>query len=63
MKQEEKDALVDTKGITLNGKPAKINGRREPFASVCELNGPLKVEFAWRTVKNIIANGGQFKAN
>ncbi len=61
--QHEIDALVDTKGVTLNGKPAKIQGRLEGFANVSELDGPLSVQYAWSTVKNIVASGGQFKAN
>ena len=39
---------------TLNGKPAKIMGRLEPFALVGQLPQGLAVEFAWETVDYVM---------
>jgi len=53
---------IDDSCITLNGKPAKIIGKKEKFPQVVELHGPLAVTFSWETIQRVIANGGHFKA-
>jgi len=61
--QKEKDDLVllsYINGCTLDGKPACIGGRLNPFASVGHIDGPLTVEWAWETAKRIMDNDGKF---
>lgn len=57
-----KCGYVYGKNITLNGKPAKIMGHRNRFATVAQLDGPLACEFSWQAVKRILDRGGVFKA-
>jgi hypothetical protein len=59
--QEERQALVDTKGITLDDDPATISGTRLDFAHI-RASGGRNVEFAWSTVARIVANGGKFRS-
>lgn len=47
---------------TLDGRPATISGRRNAFATVAELDGPLALEWAWETVARIMDAGGAFKS-
>lgn len=58
----ERRALVETEGVTLDGKPAKISGYCNPFATVQEFTTGLHCDFAWPTVARIVANGGAFKS-
>ncbi|HEX2242599.1 MAG TPA: hypothetical protein VHK27_04995 [Gammaproteobacteria bacterium] len=47
--------------VTLDGKPARVTGYRNEFATV--RNQQYGVEFAWATVAHIIANrGGKFES-
>ena len=62
MTTQEKTALIDAHGVTLNGKPAKVFGRLMPFARVRQIPEGLDVEFAWGTVQHIISTGGAFKS-
>lgn len=49
--------------VTLDGKPAKISGARQQFATVATLNASgAAVEFAWTTVARIVVAGGKFKS-
>lgn len=49
--------------VTLDGYPAKISGRYNPFASVWMLHTPdVSVDFSWDTVAAIVANGGKFRS-
>jgi len=49
--------------VSLNGKPAKIAGRKEFYPRVHEIDGPLSVTFSWQAVKRIITNNnGHFTA-
>ena len=45
---------------TLNGKPAKITGRLNEFATVGALQGWMASEFSWEAVARIMAKGGNF---
>lgn len=47
--------------VTLNGKPAKISGERQPCAvvSTVDPSGPA-VEFSWPAAARIVAAGGKF---
>jgi hypothetical protein len=49
--------------VTLDGKPAKISGALQPFATVALLPSGTATEFAWITVARIVANGGAFKSS
>lgn len=44
--------------VTLNGKPARIIGRLQPFATVW--NETTEAVFSWQTVKKVCDNGGNF---
>ena len=55
---DERRALVETTGVTLDGKPARITGYRNSFATV--QNKSCEVEFAWPTVKRIVERDGKF---
>ena len=60
---KEKEKWVNA-SVTLNGKPAKIVGKKITFPKVVEINGPLSVEFSWQAVKRIMTkNNGEFKAD
>lgn len=49
--------------VTLDGYPAKISGRYNPYASVWMLHDPeTSVDFSWDTVAAIVANGGKFRS-
>lgn len=49
------------KQCTLDGKPARIVGWREPFAIVRAATGG-DVQFAWANVANVMKSGGAFKS-
>lgn len=53
--------LCEAEGVTLNGEPAVIIGARNSFAQVATVrsDGPV-AEFAWITVRRIVACGGEF---
>jgi hypothetical protein len=44
--------------VTLDGKPARITGRRGVLATVA--GGGLAVELAWPAVAAIVEQGGEF---
>lgn len=47
--------------VSLNGEPAVIIGRLNPFATVRQINGTLSAEFSWPTVNLIMTDGfGEF---
>lgn len=55
--------LVETKGVTLDGRPAVIGGSRLDFPVVLTLDGAQRVEFAWPTVDHIVTNrDGAFRS-
>ena len=55
--------LCEVKGITLDGKPAKIIGSHKDFALVFQVDCPVHAaEWAWDTVDRIVKNGGNFKS-
>ena len=47
---------------TLDGRPARIVGRLNPFATVATLPDGPSYQFAWETVARVMAQGGVFKA-
>ncbi len=61
---EEKTRLIETP-VTLNGLPALISGRAEPFATVRTLTPAgkhhIRGDWSWPTVARIVATGGNFK--
>ena len=62
MKLEDRQALVESDGITLDGQKAKITGYRNEFASVVMVSTGYRIEFAWETAARIVANGGAFRS-
>ena len=50
------------KRCLLNGKPAVISGRKNQFATVSHVKGPLSIQWSWDAVKHVMESGGQFKA-
>ena len=59
LNQTEKNALVGAKCF-LNEKPAFIYGRRNQFATVAQVDGPLAIEWAWETAHRIMDNNQKF---
>lgn len=61
---DERRRLVQTEGVTLDGRPAKIVGVQLDFAQVCTRGtaDPVYVEFAWPTVARVVAAGGEFRS-
>lgn len=59
---EERRALVQTKGITLNGNPAKVTGSEMAFAVIRDKTTGLYAEWSWEAVRRIVAKGGAFKS-
>jgi hypothetical protein len=54
--------LVQTKGVTLDGKPAVISGYKMPFATVTQLSTGLSAEWSWEAVERIVTKGGDFQS-
>ena len=48
------------KACTLDGKPAKVMGRKNPFATVAILPDGYHCEFTWGQVDNVMVFGGRF---
>lgn len=46
----------------LDGKPALVAGRLEPFATIATVDGSQAIQFAWHTVNRIMRRDGQFKS-
>ena len=47
---------------TLRGKPAKVCGAANPFAMMATLDGTMRVEYNWATVRNVLeGKAGAFK--
>ena len=60
--QAMKDAMVERRDITLNGKPAKITGRLMPFAMVSTLDmDGESFEYCWLAAQRNCDAGGHFK--
>lgn len=46
---------------TLNGEPAKVQGRKLPYGVVAPLDAAFGgVEFAWQTIDDVMRAGGRF---
>jgi len=55
--------LYESESVTLDGKPAKICGWCNNFATITTLDRPhVSFEWSWPTVARIVANGGHFKS-
>ena len=48
--------------VTLDGKMARIVGRKLTHPHIIEIRGPGNVEFSWQAVKRIMEKGGHFKS-
>ena len=48
--------------VTLDGKPARISGAREPFATVTDLDSGLSAQWSWASAAGIVSRGGAFKS-
>lgn len=61
MLQSEKDRLTDA-AVTLNGMPAAIKGRLEPFAILTVPTMPeIELTYCWETARRIVDHfGGAF---
>ena len=51
---------MDGKDFALDGKPARIQGRLNGFATVATLLDGPAYEWAWETVDRIMKAGGNF---
>ncbi|MFH1863728.1 MAG: hypothetical protein ABIJ85_02330 [bacterium] len=49
--------------VTLDGKPARIVGRKLTYPHIVEIRGQGNVEFSWEAVKRIMEKGGHFKTS
>ena len=59
--REERIALTDATGITLDGAPARISGYNNSFATVRSADNAAT--FAWLTAANIVADrDGKFRS-
>ena len=47
---------------TLDGKPARVYGRKLIFAIIAQFDSSLEVEYSWPTVDRIMQAGGQFRS-
>ncbi len=58
----ERQALCAAQ-VTLNGKPARVNGYNRDFATVTCKSSGLSAEWSWQTVALIIGSrNGAFKS-
>lgn len=48
--------------VTLDGRPARIAGSRNDFATVRVRATGLGAEWSWPTVRRVVANGGEFRS-
>lgn len=48
--------------ITLDGEPAKITGRLEPFATISALPDGPSYQWSWKSTLQIVRNCGNFKS-
>lgn len=59
---DERVAFTGTP-VTLDGRPARITGYRNAFATVTSVGDPARsAEWAWPTVARIVARGGNFQS-
>ena len=57
---EERYALTQIDGLTLNGKPCRISGAQEPYAQVVSSDG-LRAEWSWPAAIRIASTHGRFQ--
>ena len=63
--QKERDNLLvlsEIKGCYLDGERARIKGRLDPYAKICQMDGLLEVEFSWNAAKRIMNSSRCFKS-
>lgn len=58
---QQRAALCEAR-VTLNGRPARISGYKNEFATVTQAGTRLSAEWAWVTVARIVAAGGAFES-
>jgi len=59
--ERDKRREMCSKHVTLNGKPARINGALCAGATVWAIDQPENgIPFSWETVYRIVAKGGRF---
>jgi hypothetical protein len=56
-----KDLLVDIQ-VTLNGKPAYIKGRLNPYATIQSRDSSENYQWSWEAARRIVAHGGNFES-
>ncbi len=56
--REERTALVRTRGVTLNGRPARIAGISLDFPVVSYADGSGSVEYSWQAVRLVVNQRG-----
>lgn len=55
--------LTEVRGLTLDGRPARIIGAQCPYALVAQFDRPYTShEYAWPTIERIVALGGAFRS-
>jgi hypothetical protein len=59
---EQKVMLCTRSDITLNGRPARISGPRERFATIIDRGTGLGAQWAWETVARVCAADGAFRS-
>jgi hypothetical protein len=57
----EKEKFMSAE-VTLNGKRAKISGRKNKFATVSQLPDGESYDWSWDAVARIVKSGGKFKS-
>lgn len=65
MTDREKRAVAEKwsgEDCTLNGKPARVTGRLEPFASVRGDDGITLAVYSWEAVSRVMESNRKFKA-
>jgi Zn finger protein HypA/HybF involved in hydrogenase expression len=49
--------------VTLNGRPAKISGVKNNFATVTDLASGMSAEWSWQAVDHVVSGGGRFTSS
>lgn len=48
--------------VTLDGKPARVIGRKNTFATIAQYPDGISAVYSWETVDRIVKNGGKFRS-
>ncbi len=61
--ERARDLQDASRPITLDGKPARISGFENDFATVWDKEDQIRsAQWAWQTVVKIITEGGDFRS-